>query len=99
MIINHDDRESYRTLLQNSIHDNNHHYCESLRTQWNKIQGLGVNDDICDVVIALYHMQHTQQTSRNDDTLIKNIISEASASKASFAQSLIKKLEITAVNP
>lgn len=81
MIINHDDRESYRTLLRNSIRDNNHHYCnhhycESLRTQWNKIQELGVNDDICDVVIALYHMQHTQPTSRNDDALIRNIISE-----------------------
>lgn len=76
MIINHDDRESYRTLLRNSIHDNNHHYCESLRTQWNKIQEHGVNDDICDVVIALYHMQHTQPTSRNDDALIRNIISE-----------------------
>lgn len=76
MIINHDDRESCRTLLRNSIHNNNHHYCESLRTQWNKIQELGANDDICDVIIALYHMQHTQSTSQNDDALIRNIISE-----------------------
>lgn len=76
MIINHDDRESYRTLLQNSIHDTHHHYCESLRTQWDRIQELGVNDDICDVVIALYHMQHTQSTSQHDNALIRNIISE-----------------------